>query len=179
MSSKTLLNCIFVAEGKRDEEKLKKLDIPYIVRTDGLNVPRETTKHLQELAKIHEVIILTDPDGPGQKIADKLLQEIPNAKVIKVIKKKAVKKGKDGIEHIPLPLLAELIKPYKQETFTTSSDVTLIKLLDLGLSGPNSQFKKIKLATKYSLLVASLKNMLTQIQLLNISYKELKEALSE
>jgi 5S rRNA maturation endonuclease (ribonuclease M5) len=67
MSSKTLLNCIFVAEGKRDEERLKKLDIPYIVRTDGLNVPRETTKHLQELAKVHEVIILTDPDAPKKK----------------------------------------------------------------------------------------------------------------
>ncbi|MGI6735254.1 MAG: toprim domain-containing protein [Bacilli bacterium] len=179
MNDKNLLNCIFVVEGKNDAEKLKKANIPYVVSTEGLSVPRETVKHLQELSKIHEIIILTDPDGPGQRIESLLLKEIPAAKILNVSKKDSVQAAKIGIEKIALNVLKEYIKPYINKRFTTSSDVKYINLLDLGLTGPNSKLKRRKIAKKFSLIASSLKHMYTQIQLLNINYEDLKKALNE
>ncbi len=179
MSGKILLNCIFVVEGKHDEERLKKLDYTYVVRTEGTSVPRETIRHLQALAALHDIIILTDPDGPGQNIANILRTHIPSAKTLNILKKDSIKNNTVGVENVPLHLLKEYVLPFINKKFVTSSDVTYPKLLYLGLAGPNSKVKKIKIAKQFHLLVSSLKNMLLQIQLLNINYEDLKEALYE
>lgn len=179
MKRKTLLDCIFVVEGKSDGERLKKLNVPYLVRTEGLKVPRETIKHLQALAKIHTIVVLVDPDSPGEKIKEKLLEAVPALKVIKINKREAIKKGTVGVENVKLDTLQKYIAPYLIKEFTTTSDISYINLLDLGLSGRGSYDRKLKLVQKFNLLVAPLKNMYIQLQLLNINYNDIKEALSE
>lgn len=176
---KELLNAIFVVEGKTDSERLHKLGVPYIVRTQGSIVSRGTINHLVELSNIHTIVALTDPDGPGQRINEKLKSYIPNLIVLSVDKESTIKKSKIGIAHLELSKLESLIKPYLSKKFTSSSDVLYRDLLRLELTGPHSRHKRELIIKKFNLLGTSLKTMYTQILLLNISLKALEETINE
>ncbi|MFA5485954.1 MAG: toprim domain-containing protein [Bacilli bacterium] len=176
---KTLLNTIFVVEGKSDSERLHKLGVPYIVRTEGTKVPRETINHLCALAKKHQIVILTDPDGPGEYISEIIVKKIPQSIVLKIDKKLAIKSNNVGIENVGLPALKTIIDPYINNIFMTTSLLKFSDLLSLNLTGPQSKENKAKLANKFSLLTSSLKNMYTQMLLLDLNFNDLVEALNE
>lgn len=172
-----LLNCVFVVEGKNDYEKLLKCGVPYAVITKGYNVSRETIKHLQTLEKNHTIILLTDPDGPGKKIADRISATLVSPQIISVQKSVATSKKEVGIERVPLKTLQEIIAPYTQNEFISYSNVTHLDLLALNLSGPQSKDRKKKLIAHFSLLTGPLKTIHKQILLMNIKLDELKECL--
>lgn len=174
-----LLNSVFVVEGKNDYEKLMKCGVPYAVITKGYNVSRETTQHLQSLEKGHTIVILTDPDTPGRKIAKRISESLSNPQVISVPKSLAIGKKEVGIERVPLKDLKEIIKPYTQNEFISHSNVAYLDLIGLGLSGAKSTARKEVIAAHFNLLVAPLKVMHKQILLLNISLEALKESLNE
>ena len=176
---KRLLNNIFVVEGKHDAERLTKIGVPYVVITDGTKVSRETSKHLQNLENYHKIIILTDPDKPGAYISLKLSKYLKNPVFIRIPKMHTIKNNSVGIENVPLPVLKESIANYLEESFETSSDITYIELIQLGLMGPGSKAKKLLLNETFHLLNFNLKNTHIQLQLLNISLAEVKEALHE
>lgn len=176
---KTLLNTIFVVEGKNDGERLHKIGVPYIVRTEGTKVPRETINHLRALSNKHQVVLLTDPDGPGKYISDLIIKEIPESMLLKIDKKNAIKGNTVGVENISLPNLKALIAPYLNYTYNTASSLQFSDLLALNLTGPNSKDNKIKLAHKFNLLNGSLKNMYIQMLLLDLNINDLAEALYE
>lgn len=177
--SEKLLNTIFVVEGKNDSERFKKLGVPYIVRTDGTKVPRETINHLWALSLKHRIVALTDPDGPGRYISGLLEREILNITVLEIEKKFTTRKEKLGIENMPLPLLNAIITPYIGKEYISKSNVKFSDLVSLNLSGPGSKQRKLIIADKFNLLYGSLKNMYTQILLLDIKLIDLVEALNE
>ena len=60
---------IYVVEGIRDEEILKKLN-PNImtIKTNGFSFDDELINKLIELEKNYQIILILDPDYPGEKI---------------------------------------------------------------------------------------------------------------
>lgn len=176
---KTLINAIFVVEGKNDSDRLQKVGVPYVVSTEGLKVPRETIEHLKALSKMHTIVVLTDPDGPGAKIREKIRKEIDSIIVIDIPKNKAISKGTVGIENVPLAELKTIIYPYTKEIFVTNSDVSFVDLINLNLIGASSRKQKALIFQKLHVLPKNSKSLLMQIHLLNISRNALKEALNE
>lgn len=174
-----LINSIFVVEGKNDYEKVLKCGVPYAVITKGYNVSRETVNHLLALEKTHNIVILTDPDGPGRKTAERIKEKIISSHIISVPKSLATGKKEVGIERIPLQELKEIIAPYTGKEFISRSNVTYLDLISLELSGPNSKARKEAIAQRFSLLTGPLKIMHKQILLLNISREDLKDSLNE
>ncbi len=65
---------VIVVEGKTDTQKLKKIYGPEIdtIETNGLNVNAQLLNLLEDVNKNRGIIILTDPDGPGQKIREQI-----------------------------------------------------------------------------------------------------------
>lgn len=60
---------VYVVEGISDEDKLKKLGVEYIIKTGGKFIREDILLFLKEVYQKRNIILLTDPDGPGKNIA--------------------------------------------------------------------------------------------------------------
>lgn len=95
-------NQVIVVEGKHDEQKIKAIfpEIECIV-TNGSEISEETLNLIYKTSLNKEVVLLLDPDYPGKKITEKILNTKGLYKFAYVPKKDAisVKMKKVGIEH--------------------------------------------------------------------------------
>jgi len=169
MNDLTLLNTIFVVEGKNDAERLSQIGIPYVVITEGNKVSRETIEHLQQLEKKHTIVILTDPDGPGNKISEKLQENLSSPVILSVPKALARHKKAIGIEHLDLKALQALCAPYVNSAYKTSSNITYLALINLNLTGPGSKVKRMKIAKALGIPYGPLRKMYKAMLLLDIT----------
>lgn len=169
MNDLTLLNTIFVVEGKNDAERLSQIGIPYVVITEGNKVSRETIEHLQQLEKKHTIVILTDPDGPGNKISEKLHEKLSSPVILSVPKRLARHKKAIGIEHLDLKALQALCAPYVNSVYETSSNITYVDLINLNLTGPNSRAKRMNIANTLKIPYGPLHKMYKAMLLLDIA----------
>lgn len=58
----------YVVEGVTDEDKLKKAGCKYVIRTGGVFIQDDIINLIKMTSKVRKIVILTDPDGPGEKI---------------------------------------------------------------------------------------------------------------
>lgn len=179
MNDVKLLNMIFVVEGKNDRERLMKLGIPYVVITDGTKVSRETLKHLQILEKKHTIVVLTDPDRAGREISAKLEAALLSPILLNVPKTLVISKKDIGIEYIPLDALRDLLAPYMQNQYVSSSNITYSALLSLKLAGPQSKARRRIMTEAFNLIYGPLKTMYIQLLLLDINYERIEQLLHE
>ncbi len=93
---------VIVVEGKHDEQKLKSIfpEIECIV-TNGSSISKETLNLIYETSLKREVILFLDPDFPGKKITQQILDTSGKFKIAFLSKEKAISKNKRkvGIEH--------------------------------------------------------------------------------
>ena len=89
---KTRIEPLLVVEGATDVAFLQSfLDADFVI-TNGSEVSRETIDYLKAVKKSREIVVLTDPDFPGQRIRNILDQEIPGLLHAFIPKEKAIKK---------------------------------------------------------------------------------------
>ncbi len=87
-----------VVEGKSDTAKLKSI-IPSIktIETNGSEISKETLELIKKVNENEVVIVFTDPDGPGKKIRQKIIEAVPSCKHAFAIKQNSIKNGKVGV----------------------------------------------------------------------------------
>ncbi|ATZ20521.1 ribonuclease M5 [Mesoplasma coleopterae] len=95
-----MVNEIIIVEGKSDSQKLKKIygENLITIETNGLGFNNKKLNLIKELSKNNKIIIFTDPDGPGKKIRETLIEfldtDVFNAFILKQdIDKKSKKIG--------------------------------------------------------------------------------------
>ncbi len=88
---------VIVVEGTSDVAFLSSFIDAEFVITNGSSVPRETIEYLMQIALNKEIIILTDPDYPGQQIRHKIETHVANVKHAYVTKALSIKKNKVGV----------------------------------------------------------------------------------
>ncbi|AUF83197.1 ribonuclease M5 [Mesoplasma syrphidae] len=66
---------IIIVEGKSDTQKLKKIygENLKTIETQGLSLSKETLEFIKKVNDEIGVIIFTDPDGPGKKIRERII----------------------------------------------------------------------------------------------------------
>ena len=67
---------VIVVEGTSDINKLKNLIDADFVSVNGSAISEEILQYLEELSKQREIIVLTDPDYPGEQIRKKISQRV-------------------------------------------------------------------------------------------------------
>ena len=177
---KKILNAVLVVEGKSDVDFLSSFIEADFVTTNGSDVPTPTIDYLKELSKMREIIVLTDPDYPGESIRKKLDEYIPNLKHCFIHKEKAIKKGKVGVaESSKEEVLSAL-----ESCFTNSSvkkgNLTINDLVKLGLTGAdNSKELRETLSEKFHLGHNNTKSFLDRVNTLGITYEELEKVIKD
>lgn len=175
-------NDIIVVEGKNDKAKILEIykDANVII-TNGSEIPESTIKMLVELAKTNNIILFLDPDYPGERIRSIITNAIPDAKQAFIKKKLAIDehKHKVGVEHATKEDIIESLGNLLSNNSNKGS-ITVTDLYELGLLGQeNSAIMREKLAEKLSIGMPNGKTLLKRLNMLGLSYEELRNIIND
>ena len=86
---------VIVVEGKNDANKIKTIfpDVDIII-TNGSEINKGTINDIKKASENNEVVLCLDPDGPGEKIRRKIVEQVPNVNQVFASKNNAISKNK-------------------------------------------------------------------------------------
>lgn len=159
---------VIVVEGRYDRNTLLQAVDAAVVETGGFAVFNdwEKTAYLRRLAEKRGLILLTDPDGAGFVIRNRLKGVIPPDRLKQAYipdiygkerrKKKGGKEGKLGVEGMPPQVLVEALRRAGatfegDSTAPQRAGLTKADLLEKGLIGPGSAEKRADLQRRLGL----------------------------
>ena len=175
--SKVSFPIILVVEGAMDQAFLSDFLDCEFVQTNGSEVSRETIEYLKEASKTREIVILTDPDSPGEWIRARIAEAVPSCKHAFVRKSHAIKGKKVGVaesskEEVLLAL--SHIVPGNSK----GGSLSMADLLELGLmGGVNSSALRERLEEQFHLGHGNAKTFLRRANALGITKPQLEEAI--
>ena len=155
---------VIVVEGKTDTAVIQKLFDADTIETQGLALDEATLDLIEELEKTRGVIILTDPDYPGMRIRNMIMERVPHVKQAFVDKKDAIGKKKLGIaearEEAIIQALENVVSFSKESQSLTweefiSLDIigdkqkrlAIYDLFHLGYGNAKTLFKRLNMAS--------------------------------
>ncbi len=170
---------IIVVEGIHDVSKIKSIyPNAHCIITNGREISKETMECIKNLSKGNQIIIFTDPDAPGEKIRNILLQAVPNAKQAFLRKKDCISsnKKKVGIEHASKEAIIDALK----NIYSDSNKVTITNkdLYALGLNGQrNSGILRDKISEVLNIGKPNSKTFLKRLSMLGLTKEEVEKIL--
>lgn len=172
---------LYVCEGITDEDKLKKLGCFFVITTGGLFVRPEIKTFLKACHEVRDIVFVLDPDGPGKKIRAVMEEIIGPCLHIDVKKKLAIQKNKVGIAQMGMEDLKEYLRPFINHDLFVDENLSFDEdtFYDLGLVGPGSKEKRMKLIEKFSIPYTSAKKVEDCLWMLGIDRKMVEEVLHD
>ncbi len=175
-------NEVIVVEGKNDQERISRLfKGSLVITTNGSEISNETIETLVTLSKTKDIILLLDPDYPGERIRSIITNHVPNAKHAFINKKDAISsnKKKVGVEHAT----DEVILNSLNNLLTKSNDVELITysmLITVGLAGDSSSSElRNKISSYLNIGKPNAKSFLKRINMLGYDLDKLIELIDK
>ncbi|MDD3383354.1 MAG: ribonuclease M5 [Bacilli bacterium] len=170
---------VIVVEGKHDIDLLSSFLDADFIKTDGTSLPKETLDMLKEIASSgREIIVLTDPDAPGERIRKLIQTSIPTSKHAFISPRNSRKNNKVGVEHADKKTILEALENII-EFKEVQNTITIQELYELGLIGAKeAKAKRICLEEKIHLGHGSAKTLLKRLNMLGINKEKIKELLN-
>lgn len=170
---------VIIVEGLSDKNYLSTFIQADILTCNGSAMDRFSMDYLKELSKHRNLIILTDPDYPGEKIRNTIAQQIPNCKHAFIDKKRAIKKNKVGVAECDKEEILHALKHALTPTLNPIHPLLTPKdLFDLHLLGPESKLNREKISLYFHLSYCNGKTFLKRLNLLNLTKKEIEVVLN-
>ncbi len=171
----TQIKEIIVVEGKSDKQFLETFLKADILTCNGSAIDGFNKEYLIELAKKRGVVILTDPDYPGEKIRKEISSYLPICKHAFVRKEYSIKKHKLGVAESTKEEVLRALKNCVTFDSNHVGNLTPTQLFLLHLSGPHSTSNKEKVMEHYHLGHCNSKTLLKRLNLLNVTQEELEK----
>ncbi|MDA3931617.1 MAG: DUF4093 domain-containing protein [Tenericutes bacterium] len=175
-------NQMIVVEGYHDQIKVNSV-FPNIncIITNGSEISDETLNLIYQASFENEVILFLDPDYPGKKIMNKILDTGGNFKLAYINKEKAISKNKKkvGIEHASKKDIFEALKN-SIHIDQKNNKLKLKALIDRGLaSKPGANILRSKVSRALNIPNANSKTFLKYMNILNIDVERIDEIINE
>lgn len=168
---------VIVVEGSNDTKKLQSFFDVETIETHGLGIKKETIELIKKVNENRGVILLLDPDTPGEKIRTKINNEIPNLKNAFLLKENARTKKKVGVEHAS----KQIIEAALNNLVTYSDDKNSLSREEydsLGLSGQSDSVNKRDVLSKeFHLGKCNSKTMFKRLNMIGITKKDIENVL--
>ncbi|MBO6046166.1 MAG: ribonuclease M5 [Erysipelotrichaceae bacterium] len=175
-TNKPVIKEVIIVEGKTDTAVLKTLYDVDTIETSGLALDEETLGLIKTASETRGVIVLTDPDYPGQKIRHRIEQAVPNAKHAFIKKKDAIGEKKLGVAEARTEAIIEAIN--NAVTFApTQSSLSWSEFISLDIIGDKARRQKIY--ETFNLGHGNVKTLFKRLNMVGITYTQIKEALDE
>lgn len=174
---------IIVVEGLHDVIKIKEAyPNANCVITNGSEISIETIKYIKELSKTHNIIVFTDPDYPGERIRNKIMEFVPNCKHAFIRKKDAhsYNNKKIGVEHATKEIIIECLSDVYNYNPENIENITNKDLFSLGLNGSkDSALIRDKISDYLNIGKPNNKTFLKRLNLIGMTKERLEEILCQ
>lgn len=170
---------IVIVEGKSDTNRLKLLDPSIITfETSGLGLDEDKIQELKRLNNDYELIVFTDPDGPGERIRKKINDAIPGVSNAFLPSKKALSKDnlKVGVEHANINDIKEALA----NVYTYSSNNQHYEISDLiNWNIYANKQKRMQFCELINISFGNNQKIIKQLNGFNIDISTIEKALKE
>lgn len=167
------INEVIVVEGKNDTKILKSYFNCETIETHGLGLTKETIEFIKEINLKRGVILLLDPDSPGEKTRNRLNTEIKGLKNAFIFKEDARTSKKVGVEHASKEVIEKALEnliSYKDN----DKLINEIDLIELGYMGESDSYdKRLKICKKYHLGKCNFKTFVKRVNLVGLKKEDL------
>lgn len=171
---------VIVVEGKDDTVAVKRAVKADTIETNGSAISAAVIEQIKLAQKTRGVIILTDPDYPGQRIRHIIEQQVPGCKHAFLPKNLAIeKRGRGvGVEHGSMEAIQNALKNVHTTTDAIEELITYEDLLDAGLIvGSGAKDKREKIGVYLKIGYANGKQLHKRLQTFRITREQFAEAL--
>ena len=171
---------IIVVEGQSDTNRLRDINPDVITfETSGLGFDEDKQKRLLQLSKDYEIIVFTDPDGPGERIRTKIKELIPSAKHVFLNSNKALSKDKTkvGVEHASNEDIIEAFNQIYDFNQNSEAKYSINNLIDWGIY--NSKDKRKQFCDLLNISFGNNQKVIKQLNTFNINEEKILNVLKE
>ncbi|HJB23309.1 MAG TPA: ribonuclease M5 [Candidatus Jeotgalibaca pullicola] len=173
---------IIVVEGRDDTKKVQLAVNADTIETNGSAIDEEILKQIEKAQKIRGVIVLTDPDFPGGKIREIIIQRIPGVKHAFIRKEdcQSPKGGSLGIEHASEEVIRSALEKVQTPYFETDQNDLSVFFMELGLLGkPKSSEYRKQLGDYLGIGHTNGKQFVKRIRMFQITQEEILAAMEQ
>ncbi|MGL4948093.1 MAG: ribonuclease M5 [Mycoplasma sp.] len=167
---KTIKETVIV-EGKSDTNRLQSLFDIKTIETNGSALSKKTLNLIKLAKDTTGIILFLDPDGPGERIRQQIIDSIGDCKNAYVSKKDMVKNKKIGIAEAS----EDSIRKAFESLVTFSSHVETLSYDDYLSLQLDSKLKRKFITDHYKISECNHKRLFKHLNLLNVNIEELKE----
>ncbi len=174
-----MIQQVIVAEGKSDAARIALAVDADIIVTEGFTLRREVLFQIRAAYERRGIIILTDPDGPGERIRNRLTKLFPKALHAFVPKEEAMANDDVGIENASLLSIQKALAKVHVIEETVSDTFNVEDLLAAGLmGGPDAAEKRARVGAILGIGYGNARQFLKRLNHFGITQKEWKEAVA-
>ncbi|KIL52445.1 ribonuclease M5 [Jeotgalibacillus campisalis] len=172
---------IIVVEGRDDTTAIKRAVDADTIETNGSAVHMSVLEKIRHAQEKRGVIVLTDPDYPGQRIRQIVQEYVPGCKHAFIDRKDALRKnGKGlGVEHASPHTIREALKHAHTMMEAPVEQVSKKELIEAGLiGGPKAKARRELLGKRLNIGYSNGKQLYNRILMFQISNEEFVREMS-
>lgn len=169
---------VIVVEGNHDKAKIHEIypDADVII-TNGSEISDSTLESLRHANKARGLILMLDPDTPGEKIRKTIVDAVGPTKHVFLKKDACIdhQKRKVGIEHASVKVIKDALSNYVHNDSGQAPSLTQSDLLELGLVGTkNARMNREKVTKHFSIGHANGKTLIKKLAMFGITKKAIE-----
>ena len=175
-----MLKEVLVVEGKMDTVAIRKALEADTIETGGFTLAPYTLRQIEAAYKKRGIIILTDPDGAGERIRHFLTERFPEAGQAFIPKIQATAHNDVGVEQAqPEAILAALAKVRHHE-YRPQAEFNHMDLFNNILNGsPQAAARRDALGAELGIGYGNAKRFLERLNHYGVSREEFQAALAK
>lgn len=171
---------IIVVEGKSDTLAIHHALEADTIETNGSRVSRRTIESIRNAQARRGVIVLTDPDYPGERIRKIVSREVPGCKHAFITRKQGRGAANEslGIEHASPEAIREALSRVYTQFEAPEEQISLQQLRAYGLlGGPESRQLRQRLGDTLKIGYSNGKQLYKRLKMFQITPEELETAI--
>lgn len=130
-----MLKEVLVVEGKMDTVAIRKALEADTIETGGFTLAPYTLRQIEAAYKKRGIIILTDPDGAGERIRKFLTERFPEAGQAFIPKRQATANNDVGVEQAQPEAILEALAKVRHHQYSPVEEFTMQDLFRHDLNG--------------------------------------------
>ncbi|OIJ14474.1 ribonuclease M5 [Anaerobacillus arseniciselenatis] len=173
---------IIVVEGKDDTVAIRNAVDADTIETNGSAIGKKVIEQIKLAKERRGVIVLTDPDYPGERIRKIVSQSVPGCQHAFLPKKEAVSKnGKNlGVENASPEAIRIALKDAQQEESDWDEQICWEELVALGLiGGKKARRRRERLGDLLKIGFTNGKQLYKRLIMFKISSEEFSKAIRQ
>jgi len=178
--NKPVIREIIIVEGRADTRRLKEAVECETIETNGSAINGRTLDEIEVALQTRGAIIFTDPDFPGHKIRNTIIERFPNIKEAFLPKHKALGHNSVGVEHARLDDIRTALENCQTSHQIDEEVITIQDMLHFGLSGnPAAKQRREFLTEKLNIGYANATQLRKKLNRYQITPAKINEILDE